>query len=351
MKLKHLIISILLLGLAGLIIYRVITNQREASQQSLRPQQITRVDGIIIKPQYFEDNLSLSGSLEADEQVEIRSEVSGVIESINFQEGSLVQKGQILAKINDIELQAQLIQARTKEQLASENSRRAGLLLEKEAISREEFDILSAEYQSAKAQTQLIESQISKTVIRAPFSGKIGLRNISRGAYVTPVTLIAKLVSSSDLKITFSVPEKYASRIKVNTELQFSVSGSTEKHTAKVYALESEIEQATRTLRVRAIADNKENKLLAGSFANVEFPLSKTEDAIIVPTQAIIPVQDGKMVFIKENGKAKDIRVETATRTEKDVLILDGLKAGDTLITTGVMSLKPGVSVTVDVNN
>ncbi len=348
MKLKHLIISILLLSLIGLIIYRISANKSQASPQGVRTQQALQVDGLIITPQYFEDNLTLSGSLEADEQVELRSEVSGIVQSIHFQEGSSVQKGQVLLKINDIELQAQLIQATTQEQLASENSRRAGLLLEKQAISQEEFEVSSAEYQSAKAYTQLIESQISKTVIRAPFSGRIGLRNISQGAYVTPSVLIARLVSSSDLKITFSVPEKYANQIKVGTELQFSVAGSTQKHTAQVYALEAEIEQATRTLRVRAKTPNKENQLLAGSFANVEFPLSKTDDAIIVPTQAVIPVQDGRMVFIKENGKAKSVLVETATRTEKDVVVLEGLKEGDTLITTGIMNLRPGASVIVN---
>lgn len=347
MKLKHIIIPILLLVLTSLIIYRIIANKEPL--QTTRQLQPAKVDGIIIKTQYFEDILSLSGSLEADEQVEIRSEVSGIVQRINFKEGSQVQKGQILLKINDVELQAQLLQAKTKEQLASENARRAELLLDKEAISREEFDIISAEYQSAKAQTQLIEAQIAKTAIVAPFSGKIGLRNISEGTYVTPITLIAKLVSSSDMKITFSVPEKYANQISINTELKFTVSGSNEKFAAKVYAIEPEIELATRTLKVRAKITNKEGKLLPGSFADVELPLSVIDDAIIIPTESVIPIQDGKMVFVKQNGKAKDVKIVTSTRTEKDILILEGLKAGDTLITSGIMSLKPNVPIMVNV--
>lgn len=347
MKLKHIIIPILLLALTSLIIYRIIANKEPL--QTTRQLQPAKVDGIIIKTQYFEDILSLSGSLEADEQVEIRSEVSGIVQRINFKEGSQVQKGQILLKINDVELQAQLLQAKTKEQLASENARRAELLLDKEAISREEFDIISAEYQSAKAQTQLIEAQIAKTAIVAPFSGKIGLRNISEGTYVTPITLIAKLVSSSDMKITFSVPEKYANQISINMELKFTVSGSNEKFAAKVYAIEPEIELATRTLKVRAKITNKEGKLLPGSFADVELPLSVIDDAIIIPTESVIPIQDGKMVFVKQNGKAKDVKIVTSTRTEKDILILEGLKAGDTLITSGIMSLKPNVPIMVNV--
>ncbi len=350
MKLKHIFISFLLLGLISLIIYRIIANKEPQQQATGQPQQ-ARVDGIIIQPRYFEDVLSLSGSLEADEQVEIRSEVSGIVQQINFKEGTHVYKGQVLVKISDIELQAQLIQAKTKEKLASENARRAQLLLEKEAISREEFDIVSAEYQSAKAQTQLIEAQIAKTVIVAPFSGKIGLRNISEGSYVTPATLIAKLVSSSEIKITFSVPEKYANRININTELKFTVSGSNEKFTAKVYAIEPEIELTTRTLKVRAKTQNKEDKLLPGSFANVELPLSVLPEAIIVPTESVIPIQDGKMVFIKQGGKVKEAKVLTSTRTEKEILIVEGLKAGDTLITSGIMSLKPNIPVVVNLNN
>ncbi len=349
MKVKNIVISLLIIGLLSLIIYRIISNKEADQPKSGQQGQAARVDGIIIKPQYFEDNLQLSGSLEADEQIEVRSEVSGIVQQINFTEGGNVQKGQILIKINDIDLQAQLSQAKTKETLASENARRAKLLLDKEAISQEEYDILNAEYQSAKAQTQFIQSQIQKTIIRAPFSGKIGLRNISQGTYVTPNTLITKLVSSSDLKITFSVPDKYAQSLKVGTELKFSVSGSNEKYSAKIYALESEIEQATRTLRVRAITSNKEGKLIPGSFASVELPLSKSEDAIIVPTEAIIPVQGGKKVFIKQDGKVKDVMVETSSRTANGVYVLEGLKAGDTLITTGVMTLRPGSPVQVNV--
>ncbi len=349
MKLKYFIYFLLIGGITALIVYRITSNKLSAAGPPKGTLTVVSVNGIVITPQEFADNLSLSGSLEADEQVEIRSEVSGIVQSINFNEGSFVQKGQVLAKINDIELQAQLSQAKTGESLASENARRAQLLLEKEAISQEEFDVANAEYQSAKAQTQLIQSQIAKTVIRAPFSGNIGLRNISHGTYVTPATLITKLVSSSNLKITFSVPEKYAPQVKTGTELQFTVSGYDQKYIAKVYAIEPEIELATRTLKIRAKTNNSEGKLLPGSFANVELPLSKTNDAVIIPTEAIIPVQNGKMVFIKQNGKAKDILIETSTRTAKDVLVLEGLKAGDTLITTGVMTLKPNVPVKVTI--
>ncbi|UFH34772.1 efflux RND transporter periplasmic adaptor subunit [Flavobacterium acetivorans] len=351
MKIKYFIYTVLIVGFGAFITYRIIENKSESNEGKDKSAKgkAARVSGIVLKTQNFDNILSLSGSIEANEQVEIRSEVSGIVESINFQEGSLVTKGQLLFKVNDLELRAQLSQANTKESLASENERRAKLLLQKEAISQEEYDVARAEHASTKAQSQLIKAQIAKTAVRAPFSGKIGLRTISVGTYITPAVLVAKLVNIGKLKITFSIPEKYANQIKNNTNLSFSVAGSSEKYTAQVYAIEPAVEISTRTLQLRAIADNKNGKLLPGTFANVELPLDIIQDAIVVPSQAVIPVQNGKKVFISEFGKAKEIMVETATRTDASLLVLSGLKAGDTLITTGVMSLKNEAPVKVTV--
>lgn len=351
MKIKYFIYTVLIVGFGAFITYRIIENKSESNEGKDKSAKgkAARVSGIVLKTQNFDNILSLSGSIEANEQVEIRSEVSGIVESINFQEGSFVTKGQLLFKVNDLELRAQLSQANTKESLASENERRAKLLLQKEAISQEEYDVARAEHASTKAQSQLIKAQIAKTAVRAPFSGKIGLRTISVGTYITPAVLVAKLVNIGKLKITFSIPEKYANQIKNNTNLSFSVAGSSEKYTAQVYAIEPAVEISTRTLQLRAIADNKNGKLLPGTFANVELPLDIIQDAIVVPSQAVIPVQNGKKVFISEFGKAKEIMVETATRTDASLLVLSGLKAGDTLITTGVMSLKNEAPVKVTV--
>ena len=175
------------------------------------------------------------------------------------------------------------------------------------------------------------------------------MRSISPGTYITPSLLVAKLVNISQLKITFSIPEKYANQVKSNSNLTFTVAGSIEKYQAKVYAIEPEVEISTRTLQVRAVAENKDGKLLPGTFANVELPLDIIKDAIVVPTEAIIPVQDGKKVLISNNGKVKEIMVETATRNDATILVLSGLKAGDTLLTTGVMSLKEDDGVKVKV--
>jgi membrane fusion protein (multidrug efflux system) len=351
MKLKYLIITILVIALGGMIVYRITKNNSEnekGSDKSGKKPPVT-VSGIVIKTQDFSNTISLSGSIEANEQIEIHSEVSGIVESISFSEGSQVNKGQVLLKVNDIELRAQLAQAKTKESLASENERRAKLLLQKEAISQEEYDIASADYRTAKSQTQLIQAQIGKTSVRAPFSGKVGLRTISPGTYVTPTTLIANLVNTNPLKITFSIPEKYASEIVKGAQITFTVPNRSEKFNAKIYALEPSIELATRTLKIRALTENSNGKLLPGTFATIELPLRNIKEAIIIPTEAIVPIQDGKKVFIANNGKAKEIKVATLARTDKDVVITSGLKAGDTLLTSGMMSLKDEADIKVKI--
>ena len=342
MKIKYLVYILLAVGIIGFIGYRINANSNKGgdSKGPKGKSKAMTVNGVVVKYETFDNNLSLSGSIEANEQVEIRSEVSGIVEGIYFQEGSFVNKGQLLFKVNDIELRAQLRQTSTKEGLAAENERRAKLLLQKEAISQEEYDLARADLKSAQAQSQLIQAQIAKTSVRAPFSGKIGLRSISPGTYITPAILVTKLVNTGKLKITFSIPEKYASQVKSNTIIRFKVAGSEDKYSAKIYAIEPEIAVATRTLQVRAIAENKDGKLLPGTFADVELPLDIIKDAIVVPTEAIIPVQNGKKIFISSNGLAKEIMIETATRTETSVLVLSGIKEGDTVITNGVMSLK-----------
>ena len=351
MKVKNLVYALLIIVIGGCIAYRVVSNKNknDESKKSGDKGAPTTVIGIVVKTSTFDNNLSLTGSIEANEQVEIHSEVSGIVEGIYFNEGSNVNKGQVLFKVNDIELKAQLRQATTREGLAAENERRAKLLLQKEAISQEEFDVAKADHASAQAQSQLIRAQIAKTSVKAPFSGKIGLRSISPGTYITPTVVVAKLVNTGKLKITFSIPEKYASQVKTGSAIEFSVSGSDKVYTAKIYAIEPEVAVATRTLQIRAIADNTDGKLFPGTFADIKLPLNIIKDAIVIPTEAIVPVQGGKKVFISDMGKAKEVMVDATTRTDASILVLSGLKAGDTLITSGVMSLKNEAPVKVKV--
>lgn len=342
--------TLLLVTLGGLIGNRIIANKKTApSAQSGRgaggP---LRVDGIVVRQQTFVDSLSVKGSIEANEQIEIRSQVAGLITAIYFQEGGTVKKGQALLQIDPTEINAQLAQARTQEELAAENARRAKLLFEKEAISQEELQTAEAQLKSLQAQTRLTEAQSAKTTIRAPFSGRVGLRTVSVGGYLTPETVVANLVNINPVKVTFSVSEQYANRIKVNTRLGFTVAGDDRKYVAKVYAIEPGLDATTRTLQLRALADNPDGLLRPGAFANIQLPLQKVENAILIPSQSVVPVQNGKKVFVARNGKAKETMIATANRTDTEVLVTSGLKDGDTILTTGILSLKDGTAVRVD---
>ena len=351
MKKKYVYIAIAVVAVA-LVSYWL---TRTPKPKVAAPEQSQRngtmeVNAVVVVPRTFSNTITLSGSIEPNEQVQIRSEVSGIVRALTFREGSAVQKGQVLLSIDDSELQARLIQAQSSEKLAEDNEKRARLLLEKEAISQQEYDVAHADFESAKAQTELIRAQIAKTTVRAPFSGKIGLRSISEGEYLTPSTVVANLLSINPVKVLFSVPEKYSNQIRVGQGLTFSVSGSESKYHAEIYAIEPGVDAATRTISIRAIADNPEERLFPGAFARIELPLDRTENAVLVPTEAVIPVQNGKQVFLLKDGKAVATPVEAENRTRTDVLITDGVVIGDTVLTSGVMSLTDGAAVTVKVD-
>jgi membrane fusion protein (multidrug efflux system) len=355
MKLKYIIYLIIVLLLGYLIYYRIDKNSalkgvKGKGAGKASGDQATTVNGIIVKTVNFSNDIAVSGSIDANEQVQIRSEVSGFVRSINFSEGSNVSKGSLLIKIDDRELQAQLVQALTKERLASETENRAKKLLKAEAISQEEYDATLAELKSLRAQSQLIRAQLSKTEIRAPFSGKIGLRNISNGAYITPTTEITNLVSVNPLKITFSVPEKYAQRVQLGTTITFNIAGNSKVYNAKVYAKEPTISVDTRSLIIKAKADN-DGSLLPGTFANVNLPLEKISDAIMIPTEAVIPVLKGKQVYISKNGLAKSVAIKSDIRTDENILVSEGLSVGDTVIISGIMAIKEDAKLKVKIVN
>lgn len=341
------VLALIVLSLIG---YRLFVNAEKEKKNNTKPGGNTtgsQVYGIIAQGEEFSDFLSLTGTIEANEIVDVRAEISGIIESLSFTEGAAVQAGQLLIKLNDAELRAQLSQAETRSTLAGENERRAKLLLQKEAISQEEYDIASADYRTAKAQIELIQAQLRKTSVLAPFSGKVGLRNISKGSYITPADIVVQLVNTSRVKLQFAIPEKYASMVKLGSTIEFKVQGVAAVFSANIYAIEPSIDQFSRTLSVKAITDNHNNHLIPGAFANIILPLQDIDNALLIPTEALIPIQNGKKVFIQKNGKAKEVLVETGARSDSTILITKGIQVGDTVLTSGVMSLRDGSPVKV----
>lgn len=313
-----------------------------------RGQQILLASGYVIVPTILSERIYTTGSLLPDEEVELAFETSGKVVAIYFQEGTRVKKGELLAKINDKPLQAQLLKLQAQRKLLEEREFRQRQLLERDAISRESYDQVSTELQSLQADILLVEARISETEMRAPFDGIVGLRMISEGAFANTQTKIVRLVKISPLKIEFSIPERYAGQITSGYPIIFLVDGVQDTFNANVYAIEPKVDVNTRTIVTRAMYANKNEELKPGRFAKVEALLSQIDNAVSIPTEAIIPEMDGEKVFIYKNGKAEQVKVTTGLRTEALIQIKEGLQFGDTLLTTAILQLRHQLPVKLD---
>lgn len=301
------------------------------------------VEGIVAKMEILENNISITGNILPYEEVVLLPEIQGRIIRINFEEGRTVQKGQLLVKLNDAELQAGMNKAKVNLELAKVDNKRKSELLKIKAIPQDEFDISETEVLRVQADIALLEAQIEKTEIRAPFAGIIGLRQVSLGSFVQPGQAIATLSQTQPMKIEFSVPEKYSTIIKPNSTLQFTVEGLRDTFHAKMYAVDSEIDVNSRTFKIRATAANSSGKLKKGAFANVNFLIDRIDRAIMIPTQALIPEIRGQKVILLKGGKATFQMVETGVRTANRVQIISGISEGDTIVTSGLLQLREGM--------
>ncbi|HYO20877.1 MAG TPA: efflux RND transporter periplasmic adaptor subunit, partial [Flavisolibacter sp.] len=318
--------------------------KKEAAQQqqrggSQRPP--VRAEAITVSTSTLLDNIEIPGTIVANETTEIRPEVAGLITRIYFKEGSYVSRGATLFKLNDADLQAQLRKLQVQQRIARQNENRSAELLKIGGISRQDYDAAQLQTSNTSADIAIIQTQIAKTVIRAPFSGKIGFRMVSVGAYVSPTTVMTTLSQTSDLKIDFTVPEKYIPQIKPGQFVNFTAEGLDKKFTGRIVASESNIAETTRTLQVRAAVQGDAAGLTPGGFAKVTLNFEPDPNAIVIPTQAVIPQARGKKVYLYQNGVAKFVDVETGVRDSATVQITKGLKVGDTVLLTGLLSLRP----------
>jgi membrane fusion protein (multidrug efflux system) len=305
------------------------------------------VDAVIIKPAPLDNKLNVTGSVLPNESLELKSEVSGKIISILFREGKQVSKGELLIQMNDDEIKAQLEKQRYNRKLNEDNEFRQRKLLEKDAISQEEYDNALNRLNTTEADIRLLEAQLAKTRILAPFDGVIGLRFVSEGAYISPNNVIATLYNISPAKLEFAVPGRYSTQVAPGKKIRFTIESDLKVYEGQVYAIEPRIDPATRTLTIRAMAENRRGNLLPGQFVKVELILESVNNAILVPTEAVIPEQAGKKVFILEKGKAKEVFIETGIRTANALEVLSGLKANDTLLTTGILQLRQGMDIQI----
>lgn len=310
-------------------------------------QMAMKVDGYIVSPQSFGENIEVPGSIVANEMTEVHPEVSGRIVQLNVGEGKYVSRGTLLAKLYDGDLQAQLKKIQIQLSIAEKTEERQMQLLKIQGISQQDYDLSLLQVNNLKADIDIIRTSIGKTEIRAPFSGKLGLKNISPGAYVTPASVIAVVNQTDQLKLDFTVPEKYTGQIKIGQIVSFSYEGSDKRYNAKVIATESSVAENTRSLMVRSIVQNKDQGLLPGAFAKVQLSFDPDPNAILIPTQAVIPQARGKKVILFNGGVAKFVDVTTGSRDSSRVQVLSGVKAGDTVVVTGLLSVRPETKIDI----
>lgn len=351
-RIKWGIIILVGAGLIGGGIYSQMPKQNKelaAADQvnQKKEKKVLNVNARIIRPQLLTDAIQISGSLLPDEEVDLSFETSGKVVEINFNEGSTVKKGQLLAKVNDRQLQAQLQRLTSQLKLAEDRVFRQDALLKKDAVSKEAYEQVRTELATLNADIEIIKANIALTELRAPFDGVIGLRQISAGAYASPSTIVAKLTKISPLKVEFSVPERYAGEVKKGANLTFNIEGKLDGFDAKVYATESRLNDM-HTLTIRALYPNNNGNILPGRYATIHLKKEEIPNAIAVPSEAIVPEMGKDKIYLYKSGKAQPVDIATGIRTESEVQVLRGLQVGDTIITSGTLQLRTGIPVTLD---
>ncbi|MGZ3848503.1 MAG: efflux RND transporter periplasmic adaptor subunit [Flavisolibacter sp.] len=307
-----------------------------------------KVDGFVVHPQLLSESIEVPGTIVSQDATDIHPEVAGRIVGLQVREGFIVSKGAVLAKLYDEDLQAQKRKLQVQLQIAEQTAGRHEKLLQIGGISKEDYAASALQVSNLRADLDIINTAISKTVIRAPFSGKLGLKDVSIGAYVTPQTVIASIQKTTDLKIDFNIPEKYTNQILKGQFVNFTTDGSSRHYSAAISATQSGIDQTTRTLMVRAQVKGDIAGLVPGNFAKVKLNFQPDPNAILVPSQAIIPQARGKQVVVAKEGTAQFVDVTTGIRDSSMVEVVTGLNKGDTVVITGLLSIKPNAKVIVN---
>ena len=350
---KYISILLIIVVIAAIIIVPKLISKKEGdgktrTQGSDSQGQVIISEGLILKPQVLDNEIKTIGTIRANEEVELRSEVAKKIKGIYFKEGTYVSKGKTLFRLDSDDLVAKLRKQELEEQLAMVKLEREKSLLEKGLTPQEDFDVAENNVDKIRADITLTRIDIQKTYITAPFSGIIGLRNVSVGSFVNSNVPLATIQDVSKVKIDFSIPEKYISLFKIGQKVIFAVEGIPGEFDAEVYAYEPKVEDNTRTLVVRAVTSNPNRRLMPGNFANVTLKLSENRDAMMVPTQSIVPKLKGQSVYVFKNGEVSLVDVEIGTRTENTIQVTSGVNAGDTIITTNILRLRQGAKVKLE---
>jgi membrane fusion protein (multidrug efflux system) len=305
------------------------------------------VDVLVARPSSVSDSVEANGTVVANDFVELHPEVSGRLTSLNVQEGRRVSKGTIIARINDADLRAQLQKTNAVLRVAQLSVNRLEKLLKVQGVNQADYDLAVSQVQSGQADAAYTQALIAKTVVRAPFTGVLGLRQVSPGAYVTPATIIATLQADNKLKVDFTLPEAYNALVQPGAKVTVNFAGNPpQRYSATVQALESQINQTTRNLTVRALLPAGA-QVSPGAFARVQVPTGAARQRVVVPTNAIMPGDKSDQVVLVKHGKAKMQDVKTGDRQNDQIAVVSGLATGDSVVTNGVLFTQPGKPVKV----
>lgn len=311
------------------------------SEAPLKPPPVA-VDVIVASEMDIPEDLTGNGTVLPAEVVELHMESSGRLISLNMKDGAFVRKGVLLAKTNDAELQAQLRQQRVRLDLARKNKDRYEKMLSVNGINQADYDEAVNEVASLEAAVDMTLAQIEKTELRAPFDGILGLRMVSPGAYITPQTVLGSILEEGPLRIDFTVPEQYASGLKQGKTL-FIIAANGDSASAILLAVDPQANTATRNVRARAVV--QEGKLTPGAYVKVR--LRRQLKGIVIPTPCIIPDAVANKVILVREGKGTYVPIKTGLRTDEVVQVTEGLTAGDSVIVTGVLFVRPNAPVKI----
>ncbi len=302
------------------------------------------VEVVAIEPTEVVREISIPGTIIPNEEVQLFSEVSGRVRSVHFKEGEIVQKGALLLQVDTDILSAQKQQYLVQLDLAEKDQARKQSLLSAKGISEEEYEKSVSTLAGVKAQIELINVQISKASLRAPFTGRIGLRRISEGAVISSSTLISTLVQENPIKVEFSVSERYASSVKPGQSVEFNLERDPKKYIAKVYAYEPLIDVDTRMITIRATLNNN-GKLMSGAFVSVKYDLGNEVNAFMVPAESVIPILKGQKILVVRDGKVAEIPVEIGIRTADKVQVIGDIKPNEHVLVSGLLAFREGMPV------
>lgn len=319
------------------------------------------VEAMIVASSTLNAQIEIPGTILANESTEIHPESSGRLVLLNVKEGALVGKGTLLAKLYDGDMLAQLnslnVQIKKAEvqlKIAQQSEDRSAKLLKIQGISQQDYDMsllqvnnIMADINVLRAQQGVIKANMTKLNVYSPYSGKLGLKQVSPGAFVTPASIITTISQVNQLKIQFNIPEKYSAQVKKGQAVDFTIDGVNKSFTATVLATEDAVEADTRSLAVRAVITGNDPALVPGAFAKVKMVLGEDKDALLIPNDCVIPQGRKKMIFLARGNKALSTEITTGVRDSANIQVLTGIQQGDTVITSGLLFLKPNADIKI----